>query len=329
MSETPGVLDESDELWHEFLNNIETARANLDCGVGSEYEAWFRGHTQSSFLLLPSLFRNFENPNSRAQWQKIWDIEKDLFWEFSARARELHGVLEDDWDFLFAMQHYGTPTRLLDWTEVLGVAIYFATLGINEQHDPNDVDPPCVWVMNPYLLNQSSSFESGDLIYPKVLGWREKEQTYYTYGELLMESRLQWDWPVAIYPRQRNPRLHAQRAWFTIHGDEFVPMASGLMHQDCLEKVTLPFGAIKAAKRFLQVAGIDHYLLFADLESLSLHLREKNGLLSRGQAEDAAKRRLQNREGAKQTLINANSTSANPINKTVRRKRKAVKPKVK
>ncbi len=295
MPDISGNLDESDELWHEFLNKIETARANLGCGVGFDHEAWFRGHTKSSYQLLPSLFRNFDNPNSDDQWQKIWDIEKDLFWEFSARARELHGVLDDDWDFLFAMQHYGTPTRLLDWTEILGVAIYFATLGIDEQDET--MDPPCVWVLNPYRLNQSSSFESGDLIYPRVLGWSESEGTYYTYGELLMESGMDWDWPVAIYPRQRNPRLHAQRAWFTIHGDEFVAMDSGLNHQHCLEKVVVPVGAIKAAKRFLQVAGIDHYLLFADLESLSLHLREKNGLLSRSQAEAAANRRLQNREG--------------------------------
>jgi hypothetical protein len=329
MSKISGTHDESDELWQKFLNNIETVRRKLGCDSGSRHEAWFRGHTKSSHHLLPSLFRNFENPNSPDQWQKIWNIERDLFWEFTARARELHGVLDDDWDFLFAMQHYGTPTRLLDWTEVLGVAIYFATLGIDEQHDTNDVDPPCIWVMNPYRLNQSSWVESGDLIYPKVLGWDKEEETYYTYGELLMEDNIDWDWPVAIYPRQRNPRLHAQRAWFTIHGDKFVSMESGSRHQHCLERVTLPFGAIRAAKRLLQIAGIDHYLLFADLESLSLHLREKNGLISRGQAEDAAKRRLENREGPVPTPINRNSSIAKPINKTVRHKSKPVKPKTK
>ncbi|MBV8970101.1 MAG: FRG domain-containing protein [Verrucomicrobia bacterium] len=34
--------------------------------------------------------------------------------------------MQDDWDILFAMQQYRTPTRLLDWTEGLGVALYFA-----------------------------------------------------------------------------------------------------------------------------------------------------------------------------------------------------------
>lgn len=299
-------LDESDGLFYEFLSAVEAVRTQLGCGTDSTDEAWFRGHTKSSFQLLPSLFRTFDNP--REKWEEIWNTERDLFWEFSARARELHGVLEDDWDFLFAMQHYGTPTRLLDWTEVLGVAIYFATLGIDEENENNsDADPPCIWVLNPYKLNDSSSFETGDLIYPKVLGWSEEEGTYYSYGELLMETGVDWDWPVAIYPRQRNPRLHAQRAWFTIHGDKFEPMNEGTRHGHCLQKVTLPFGAIKAAKRFLQVAGIDHYLLFADLESLSLHLREKNGLLSRTQAENAAQRRLPNREGSAPSEVNHKS----------------------
>jgi FRG domain len=318
VSEILRNMGDSEEQWYEFLNNIETARTRLGCGSDCTDEAWFRGHTKSSYPLLPSLFRNLDNPISSDQWTKIWNLERDLFWEFSARARELHGVLDDDWDFLFAMQHYGTPTRLLDWTEVLGVAIYFATLGIDEQNEnDNESDPPCIWVLNPYKLNESSTFETGDLIYPKVLGWSEEEGTYYTYGELLMEDKIDWEWPVAIYPRQRNARLHAQRAWFTIHGDNFVAMDDGSRHQHCLEKVTLPFAVIKSAKRFLQVAGIDHYLLFADLESLSLHLREKNGLLSRIQAETAAQRRSQIREGSVQPVMNA-ETNQSKDNKTKR-----------
>jgi hypothetical protein len=33
----------------------------------------------------------------------------------------------NDWHTLVNMQHYGIPTRLLDWTSVLGVAVFFAT----------------------------------------------------------------------------------------------------------------------------------------------------------------------------------------------------------
>ena len=42
------------------------------------------------------------------------------------RARELHAGTQSDLDVLFSMHHFGTPTGLLDWTETLGVAVYFA-----------------------------------------------------------------------------------------------------------------------------------------------------------------------------------------------------------
>ena len=273
------VSSASSDAWIAFLSEIETTTMRLI--GGSEDEIWFRGHTRSDYTMLPSLFRGHREPNTSPMWEKIWATESDLFWEFSARARELHTSLRTDWDYLFAMQHYRTPTRLLDWTEVLGVAVYFAVLGVDEaKHEEADgkpIAPPCVWVLNPYALNrESAGVESGDLYAPENIGWDAEEEQYYTYGELLLEDGIGFKNPLAVYPRQTNPRIHAQRAWFTMHGDEFVPLEK-VAGELILTKVELPRPAISAARRFLEHAGIDHYLLFADLENLSRHLKEKNG----------------------------------------------------
>jgi FRG domain len=299
--------EESEEVWRKFLNKIANACRRLRCGEPGGAEAWFRGHDRSSYPLLPSLFRTFEEPNKAKNWKKIWNMESDLFWEFAARARELHGQIEDDWDILFAMQHYGTPTRLLDWTEVLSAAVYFAVLGVDENQrtegegkEEKAIPPPCVWVLNPYKLNHSTGWayraRDADLVHPPNLGWEPRRREFYSYGDLLSEPEIDWDWPVAIYPRQRNARMHAQRAWFTIHGDKFVPMQEVDGRKEYLRKVELPFDALPAARNFLELAGVNHYLLFADLESLSLHLQEKNGFVTRQKAATKARARLDRRD---------------------------------
>jgi hypothetical protein len=55
--------------------------------------------------------------------------------------------------------------------------------------------------------------------------------------------------------------MHAQRGWFTIHGDRFEPIESINGYENYLRKVELPFAAIPASRRFLDLAGSDHYAL--------------------------------------------------------------------
>src|SRR5260370_271273 len=105
---------------------------------------WFRGHPKIFESLLPAAYRApfySARPNI-----EFWAGQR-----FRLRARSFASRVPDWGDhllWLLLMQHYGVPTRLLDWTESILVALYFAT-------DPNG-EPGEVWCMNPSRLNWCS-----------------------------------------------------------------------------------------------------------------------------------------------------------------------------
>lgn len=68
------------------------------------------------YQLVPSLLRHKQGV----------DKENVLFGEYERSARRFLERRTDDWELLVDMQHYGIPTRLLDWTGVLGIALAFA-----------------------------------------------------------------------------------------------------------------------------------------------------------------------------------------------------------
>jgi hypothetical protein len=99
-------------------------------------EYWFRGHTQQrDWPLVASVHRYFDAASER---------QLALQFQVGAIGRSSQCPADDDFgSWLVLMQHYGLPTRLLDWTRSLIVAAYFAVL-----HEPVDEDA-AIWVWLP------------------------------------------------------------------------------------------------------------------------------------------------------------------------------------
>src|SRR4051812_44352757 len=83
---------------------------------------WYRGVSCSKFKLLPKIMREGRTA------EEVFEREHRLLTRFRQRSLAYWpaGYPQNEWEHLFAMQHYGMPTRLLDWSENLFVAAHFA-----------------------------------------------------------------------------------------------------------------------------------------------------------------------------------------------------------
>lgn len=119
---------------------------------------WFRGHEQASYELTPSILRESHRRSSR------YVDEVSLVRHFKAMNPDAAAADAPDFEWLVTMQHYLAPTRLLDWTENLLVALYFAVR--NEARD--DKSDSALWLLNARRLNYhaSATARMGDLAFP-------------------------------------------------------------------------------------------------------------------------------------------------------------------
>src|SRR5690606_22494409 len=75
---------------------------------------WFRGCSNIDYKLVPSLLRE---PYLSQGWSSGWSLEGSLLNRFINRAHAFATVPARIVDQLVLMQHFGMPTRILDWTE--------------------------------------------------------------------------------------------------------------------------------------------------------------------------------------------------------------------
>ena len=267
----PKVTEERPQSLPEYVELVEKHQAKAPESV------WYRGCGSAKFKLLPSLYRHIKavTPDDLAT------LERNLMTRFRQRSLPYHSrSLENDWDTLFFMQHYGVPTRLLDWTENPLIALHFALMTaeakVQKSSRPSYSADAIVWMFDPVSWNRVAlrhvSF-AGGVLTPDDDALRGYRPTPKFAG---MHNQ-----PVALYGAHNSARIVAQQGVFTIFGREAKPMEDVFAVEPfpphCLVKVTIRRSLIPTMRNSLLKHGITETVVFPDLEGLAREIKRVFG----------------------------------------------------
>jgi hypothetical protein len=273
MAKVPEKTIESFKQYVALVERMESQAKN---------SLWFRGCGGKNKGLVPSLYRH----KTKKKKTDIEELERKLMTRFRQRSIPLvNRPLNEDWDTLFFMQHYGIPTRLLDWTENPFIAFYFAVMSgrfsVSRTRGTDSLElkfsrEATIWILDPiawtnYALEQQS-YTGGVLTPGDTPLIRYKPLTKFDE----MHNR-----PVALYGAHNSPRIVAQRGVFTIFGQNTISMEK-VYDQDefprrSLTKLILSKDALPGMRKSILTHGFTESVVFPDLEGLAKEMKREFG----------------------------------------------------
>ena len=142
-------------MWKEIV--VDDWKHFIDISSLFESKGWiFRGQCSSEWGLETSLFRECKKLDMKLNNETLLSVERKMIREFNSSYKlythhtipplgdittsTSDDILEWKLNTLSTMQHYGSPTRLLDWTYSLYLATFFALDGASNNF--------CVYALN-------------------------------------------------------------------------------------------------------------------------------------------------------------------------------------
>jgi hypothetical protein len=152
------------EMLAESWEGVAGLAARVDdVGDPTKCTYVFRGQEDAAWGLRPSLHRAVTNDDlarSLPEVAELLRLEKFLTGRFAAfAATHLPAAIlassRGNLDWWPIMQHYGVPTRLLDWTQSFYVALYFAARRLPDRDG-------AVYLLHVHTLQESMKTAHGD-----------------------------------------------------------------------------------------------------------------------------------------------------------------------
>lgn len=248
---------------------------------------FFRGHSNFSYQLIPSVFRN-------SGWIANEDV---LFQELILKCPNDFPSGESTFQQLVRMQHYSLPTRLLDLTANPLAALYFACSAGGDPRESGEVvffrvpksevkyfDSDTVSVIAnisrrpaPFRLPASrlsvAKFNNRrDIQY--LLHEIKKEKPY--FDPKIQQGDVER--VVCVKPRLDNPRIIRQDGAFLLfgmHGEKqfCAELPSGILFRPGGNRVLVIAKRKRQILRQLQSLGITQASLFPEVDRVSTHIK--------------------------------------------------------
>mgnify|MGYP001819060755 FL=1 len=241
--------------WNELQDALFTDAWNAELG---RYRSRFayRGLSDVHYALQTTLMRLGGN---------YAELERHLLRNFKKYAHQKIVERDSLWNWLSVAQHYGLPTRLLDWTYSPLIALHFATANIHK-FDRDGV----VWAVNylkahqrlPDVLRHKLDAEGANVFTVEMLA-----QTIDSLADF--EALSDRDSVVFFEPPSIDDRIVNQFAFFSVMPAADLTLNQWLQqHPDLCFRIVIPARLKWEIRDKLDQANITERVLFPGLDGL-------------------------------------------------------------
>jgi hypothetical protein len=278
------------ETLDELLQVESTARTLLQEGPrhGEMFTLW-RGVKDASYELMSSLQVDlWRKHDKRDTWKcEIKEREKELVNRFLDEI-EPHRELarqyrwfsppaqrNDTFWYLSVMQHYGAPTRLVDFTADFWSALFFATDGAAEGadmllyalrctnedlHDQGGNKLPRDRNGDPWRM-RDGTVNINDFL-GNVIGYRGFENTRFQSNSAWLNPKQRFGWDT---PRFKNARIQKQKGFFVYPVDAASTLEQLLSPEPASTKYVIKANLLDAIRKELHRRKMDDWCMYLDL----------------------------------------------------------------
>ncbi len=268
------VITEPVKSVQQYLDVVEQVYKSIQsdsaAGVSKQFKnlLWYRGLASLDYDLLPSISRGGLNT----------DYEVIYLSKFKSLAipyvERLPGYPFDEgtpsyWGWLFLMQHYGLPTRLLDWSTNALVALLFATYERTAEQRKFDA---VVWLLNPVKWN--STFQLYDFLPPGYIPNVAENIVYEQFGPESVSTDKK---PLSAIGPLNSTRIIAQQGTFTIypHTKDLISMDKLPGASESMYKILIDNNSTDSIAKELNSYGITYASLFPEISSIAQQIKEE------------------------------------------------------